>query len=446
MSNEIQFTININEKGICKLQKKILFISDHGDPLAPLGSEQAGGQNNYVKQLALALEKEGNRVDVVTHWADPADSRIEVFGDSCRVIRIAAGRKEYVPKNEMFNLLPDFYAEMKNTIQLASYDLVHTHYWLSGLLGSIVKKEYPMPWIHTNHSLGIAKEQVTGVQEPTRLSAEKLILSTADQIITTTENEVDLIRSFVNHPAPMSVVAIGVDDAFRPLQKQKEVAGNPYFAFAGRLEKTKGIYTLLHAFRRLVERDEVPHSAKLLIAGGDANSVDTVKKLPKHQALRATIEGLENRIDFIGGQSPNELASLFNGATGTVVPSQYESFGMVAAEAQACGCPVIASNVGGLKEVVKNRMTGLHIEKNDVQSLASAMKTLLTNQTYAKRLGMTAAAFANREYRWPALSRKINKLYEVTLNEKKNAYVGDGSRRYVGGRSGGATGTVAVLR
>ena len=402
--------------------KKILFISDHGDPLAPLGSEQAGGQNNYVKQLALALEKEGNWVDVITHWANPLDPQIEKFGNSCRVFRIAGGRKEYVKKTEMFNLLPRFYDEMKKTIDIASYHVVHTHYWLSGILGTMIKNEYHLPWFHTNHSLGVAKAQVTGVQEPIRLSAEKLILSTADKIITNTKSENALIRSFVKKPSPMSVVAIGVDDAFRPLQRTSEASNNPYFAFAGRLEKTKGIFTLLHAFRRLVEKNEIPDSAKLLIAGGDPNSVDSVRKLPKNNVLRATIKGLENRIDFIGGQSQYQLASLFNGATGTIVPSHYESFGMVAAEAQACGCPVIASRVGGLAEVVKNQMTGLHIEKNDVKSLASAMKTLLSNKAYAKQLGMTAADFANKEYRWAKLSRKINNLYEVTMNEKKDAF------------------------
>ncbi len=413
--------------------KNILFISDHGDPLAPLGSEQAGGQNNYVKQLAMALGREGNRVDVVTHWVNPSEPQIEMFGDACRVIRIGAGRKAYVPKKEMVGLLPEFYEEMKNTIDLSSYDLMHSHYWLSGLLGLRMKKEYGIPWIHTNHSLGIAKEQVTGVRESTRFYAEKVILRSVDKIVTTTESESSLIQSFVKKPSPMSVIAIGVDEAFQPTDMDGESIDTPYFAFAGRLEKTKGIYTLLHAFRRLVERGELEDSAKLLIAGGDTDSVDPVNKLPKHQALRAAIEGLENRIDFIGRQSQRQLASLFKGATATIVPSHYESFGMVAAEAQACGCPVIASKVGGLAEVVKNRTTGWHIEKGNINSLAFAMKTLLANESYASRLGRAAANFANREFRWPVLSKKINKLYEVTMDEKKDAYAGNGSRWYIGG-------------
>lgn len=178
------------------MHKKVLFISDHGDPLAALGSEQAGGQNNYVKQLALALENIGNQVDVLTHWVNPSEPQIETFGKNCRVIRIAAGTKEYVSKNEMLALLPDFYDEIEQLIDIRSYNLVHTHYWLSGLLGRYIKKYYELPWIHTNHSLGIAKESATGLIDPTRFFAERRILTSADNILATTKDEASLIQRF----------------------------------------------------------------------------------------------------------------------------------------------------------------------------------------------------------------------------------------------------------
>src|SRR4051794_21161622 len=121
--------------------KKVLFISDHGDPLEKLGGKQAGGQNNYVRQLALALDKVGVKVDVVTHWCNPFSPQIEKFGKACRVIRIAAGHKNFVSKNEMYDLLPKFYSELKEKLQLTSYDVVHTHYYLSGLLGIKLKED-----------------------------------------------------------------------------------------------------------------------------------------------------------------------------------------------------------------------------------------------------------------------------------------------------------------
>ena len=407
------------------MYKNILFISDHGDPLAPLGSEQAGGQNNYVKQLALALEEEGNRVDVITHWCNPLDPPVENFGNFCRVIRIAAGIKSFVPKNELYNLLPAFYEEMKTTLSLATYDLVHTHYWLSGLLGSFVKTDYQIPWIHTNHSLGIAKEKATGISEPVRLLSEKMILSTADFIVATTNTEKNLIDNFVEKPSPVQVIPIGVDRAFHPFHRNDEIFNKPYFAFAGRLQKTKGIYTLVNAFRLLVEKYNIHPSTKLLIAGGDSKCIDSHYHLPLDNNLRESIRGLEQRVDFIGAKTQKQLASLFNSATAVVVPSFYESFGMVAAEAQACGCPVIASKVGGLKDVVKNRITGLHIEKGNEHNLAQAMKTVLLNRNYTKKLGKSAADFAKREFNWSTLAKKMDVLYGGVIGEKKILHLGN---------------------
>ena len=410
--------------------KKILFISDHGDPLAPLGSEQAGGQNNYVKQLALALEKIGNQVDVITHWSNPKSPQVEKFGHSSRVIRIAAGYRRYVPKNEMFQILPSFYEEIKETISISSYDILHTHYWLSGLLGSYIKAEYNIPWIHTNHSLGIAKQQATGILDTIRISTEKMILTSADAIVATTKNEEQLISNFVNNPSPISIISIGVHPAFHPKKSQLQGTAAPYFAFAGRLQTTKGIYTLINSFRTLVESNDINPLTKLVIAGGDSSSISTSTKLPKDLKLRTAIQGLENKIEFIGSKTQNQLATLFQHASAVVVPSFYESFGMVAAEAQACGRPVIASNVGGLSNIVKDRVTGLHIQKANETDLTKAMTTILTNNLYTEKLGKQAAIFANKEFSWGSIVNKMERLYEVLLDEKKIIYVSNRSRRY----------------
>ncbi|QTD40339.1 glycosyltransferase [Sporosarcina sp. Te-1] len=406
------------------MRKKLLFISDHGDPLAALGGEQAGGQNNYVKQLALALDQKGHQVDVITHWADESMPPIESFGTQCQVIRIAAGKRGYVPKSDLYDMLPDFYAEMCETINLSSYDIMHTHYWLSGLLGLNIVKDFGVPWIHTSHSLGIAKAQATGQREYERLRAERIILEHADTIVATTKTERNLIQEFVNDPARIKVVPIGVDKNFesKPLPTQSE---SPYFAFAGRLESTKGIFTLIHAFRLLKEQNELPTFTKLVIAGGDANKVDPQSKTPICPKLKKAVHGLEDHIQFLGARTQSQLAQLFNGATAVVVPSTYESFGMVAAEAQACGCPVIASAVGGLKDVVQHRETGLHFERENALQLARAMKFLAVNQEFARLLGRKAASFARREFNWSTVAKKMDNIYEVVMRETEKIYAGD---------------------
>ena len=398
------------------VQRKVLFISDHGDPLAPLGSKQAGGQNNYVRQLALSLEEIGYSVDVVTHWCLEDAPQIEQFGKSSRVIRLEAGKKGYVDKNELFKLLPLFYEEMKNKIDFSQYELLHTHYWLSGVLGLQIKKEFQLPWFHTNHSLGIAKQLGTGIEDKRRLYYEDKILSEVDQIIATTPNEKKLILDTVNSPSAIHVVPIGVADTYHRLYERPLEFGS-YFLFVGRLVEAKGIFVLIQSFRELVEKKRIPDDIKLLIAGGNKSSVDVNTLYPNDPKLQQEIKGLEDRIKFLGPRNEKELAVLFKNAVATVVPSYYESFGMVAAEAQACGCPVIASKVGGLKDIVIPGKTGIHVTKGNISKLAESMYLLLSKPQKVKELKMNARKFAQREFKWQHIAKKIKNLYEVTLYE-----------------------------
>jgi len=147
--------------------------------------------------------------------------------------------------------------------------------------------------------------------------------------------------------------------------------------------------------------------------------------LPKSKHLKKAIAGLEEHVVFIGARTQDQLAELFNGATAVIVPSTYESFGMVAAEAQACGCPVIASKVGGLQDVVQNRETGLHFERENPKQLAGAMKFLAANQDFARLLGRKAASFARREFDWSTVAKRMDDLYEVVLRDTEKVYAGD---------------------
>ncbi|WP_142827275.1 glycosyltransferase [Planococcus soli] len=419
------------------MSKKALFISDHGDPLAKLGGKQAGGQNNYVKQLALALEDKGWQVDVATHWCDSSAPQIETFGTACRVIRLEAGHRGFVSKDEMYSMLPAFYEEMKSTMNLESYDIVHTHYWLSGLIGKKLKKDFGLPYVHTAHSLAWAKEKATGVHDQRRINAEKAILKNADQVLATTNNEKQLIKTFVDSPSPIKVIPIGVDQAFkvrgnRTHLRKKFGYSNPLFVFAGRLEVTKGIFTLLKAFQLLAEKTGPSNTPHLVIAGGDAESIDFETKLPKDEKLREAVRGIEDRVEFLGPQSQDELALLFNSATATIVPSFYESFGMVAAEAQACGSPIIASDVGGLKNVVQDGITGLLVETKNEIDLAIAMEVLSANTLLTERLSRQAVQIARKDFDWDSISTRINSLYEVIISARSNAFVSNRFGRNTG--------------
>ncbi len=404
--------------------KKILFISEHGDPLEKLGGKQAGGQNNYVKELALALGRRGIAVDVVTHWCNPDAPRVEKIGKLSRVFRIAAGHKGYIPKAEMFHLLPAFYNEIKKTLPLHRYDVVHSHYWMSGLLGLRLQREYGIPLVHTSHSLGIAKKMATGSVDEHRLEAEESILQSADKVIATTETEKKIILDFAGEEADIEVVSIGVAEEFQQSSKRKN-SGNPLLVYAGRLEETKGIHTLLDAFKKL--KKETPDlETQLVLAGGDVEEIDLELGLPKNPTLREQVKGIEKSIHFIGPQSQEGLSALFQRATSVIVPSYYESFGMVAAEAQACGTPVIASAVGGLKDVVSHGITGLTVEPKNPEQLSQAMSTMVNDHLLARRLGREAAERAKRIFNWTSIAKNIDRTYEELLNE--NVYASTSHR------------------
>ncbi|WJY27381.1 glycosyltransferase [Sporosarcina trichiuri] len=407
------------------MAKTICMISDHGDPLASLGTSQAGGQNNYVKQLALALDARGHSVDVFTHWADETAPQFESFGQRCRVIRVAAGRKGFVAKTKMIQLLPAFLAEMLTLQDFSRYDILHTHYWLSGLLGIRLTEMHSIPWFHTSHSLAVAKEQATGVREARRLKAEREILASATTVIATSLTEKALIQSSVKQPAPISVIPIGVDSAFTP---DKPSPLQPMtFTFAGRLEKTKGIYTLLRAFKLLTHTNLLSSPVKLRVIGGDEKQVDPVTKQPISEELKKAVQGIEDHVEFLGCQPQDRLAKEFRDSLAVIVPSYYESFGMVAAEAQACGSPVIASKVGGLGDIVLDQKTGLQTAPGNVKELASAMGLLAKRPDIARQLGRKAAEFAKQNFDWTRIARKVDKLYEGAGYALKDTYVGNRS-------------------
>ncbi|MGX9135536.1 glycosyltransferase [Rummeliibacillus sp. JY-2-4R] len=395
--------------------KKILFISDHGDPLAPLGSKQAGGQNNYVKQLALALEYNNYEIDVITHWTNDQAPQIEKFGHNNRVIRIAAGHKGPINKENIFSLLPKFYKEMLQLIDIKEYALVHTHYWMSGILGDMLKTQFHLPWIHTNHSLGIAKKNGIGVANEVRIQYEKKILTNADEVIATTPNEKELIESTVPSPTSIKVVPIGVSPRF--IDTPISMKQSPYYLYVGRLEKPKGIFVLLEAFKLLLKNHSVPDEIKLIIIGGSKNAVDLITKDPKNKELQQAIAGFEDRILFLGPKNEKELVHYYKNAIATIVPSYYESFGMVAAEAQACGCPVIASKVGGLQNVVLPQRTGLHVTSGDPEKFAEAMDILLKNGLLNNLLGYNAKSLAEKQFDWSEIAIRISNLYEEIQHE-----------------------------
>jgi len=382
--------------------KRVLFISAHGDPLSSVGGCQSGGQNVYVRELGRALGRLGWQVDVVSHHADPQMPVCEKEGN-LRVLRFSAGGPAFVAKDEMPVLLPHLFRQVLSLAAKHDYQVIHTHYWMSGWLGLYLSKRLGLPLVHTSHSLGIVKERAGTPVNRERLEAERLILAFADNIVTTTDQEAAIVRSLIPRDktgSRVKVIPAGVDTGLFNA-RERETRRPPFLLFVGRPEKNKGLDVLLEAWRRLPGRPE------LYVVG----------QHPRRY---------EPRLVFTGPLEHRALARLYKTAAVTVVPSFYESFGLVAAEAMSCACPVVASDVGGLGEIVIHGRTGLTFPPGDSVRLQESLVRLLSDPSLAGRLGVTAAKRAAQKFNWENIGRLTTTLYEQLIWESRdNSIRGD---------------------
>ena len=392
---------------------KILFISVHGDPLAKLGSAQAGGQNNYVRQITLALEKRGHQIDVASHQSNKRSWPQQIYGQQIRAIRLSAGHPGFVRKGKLYEYLPDFFTELSQRVNLASYDVIHSNYWLSGLVGLMIREQFAKPLIHTSHSLGHVKARMTGVVESVRLLSEKRILQEADWVIATTNDEKNKIMRLTGQQSNVAIISIGVSQIFfaggpRVLPEQTR------FIFTGRLNQAKGIVVLLKAFRQYLDCCDA--QARLVIAGGGKEDFSQDRSFePRSALIRSLLTDIREQIDFLGPTTQEELSVLYRTGTALIVPSHYESFGMVASEAQAAGLPVIASRVGGLKDVVRDGESGLLFRNKSADDLLDCMKRISIDRTYNQWLGEQAVRHAQAHFDWDQIAADLEAIYEQAI-------------------------------
>lgn len=412
---------------------KVMFISDHGDPLAELGGIQSGGQNVYVRELVQALDFMGIEADVFTHWSDPGRPQIEPLGRKSRVIRLAAGRKGFCSKHKMFGMLPRFIKELKQFAgkNLRQYAVIHSNYWLSGCVGLQMQNSLHIPRVHTSHSLGIVRKNALdkGISEPLtlRLRVERELLQRANRVIATTPLEKDVLAGFYSVlPENLSVVPCGVNTRlFRPLNRKpgpgRSAAPKKTVFFVGRFEKNKGIEILLKSFAILKDKHPATAScSRLLIAGGDTLDVSpealSCEKKKYLEFIRES--GISDLVAFAGPLKHEVLPAYYSEACVTVMPSHYESFGLVALEAMACGCPVIASRTGGLQHNVLHGKTGLLVNPQNPVELASAINRLLTNEKTRKKMSMEAALHG-KQFSWRKIAFNMVNVYKEVIRWQK---------------------------
>lgn len=414
-------------------EKKLLCIADHSDPLARPGGIQSGGQNVYINQLSRALARRGWKIDVFTHWDEAARPQQEYLAEGCRVVRIAAGRRGFIPKDRLPRYLPGFLREMTSYLRgkQRRYSIIHSHYWMSGWLGKNIKWHFKVPLVHTFHSLGVVKARYLSRLKPVmvqRLAQERTIVDAADRVVATTPQErQEILRHYRGRAGRIAVVPCGIDpQVFYPRCREQcrsklgILPGKKVILFVGRFDRNKGLAVLLDAVAAMVAGDEGwREKLVLLIAGGDpldvpAEQVSEEKKKLLEQVQRL---GLVENIFFLGPIPQEQLPWYYSAADITAVPSYYESFGMVALEAQACGSPVVASRVGGLKYVVRHGETGLTVKPGRPAELAEALVWLLNHPDQCRLFGKQAAARARRHFTWDRAAAEMEKVYLQVIQE-----------------------------
>lgn len=391
---------------------RVAFVSVHGCPNARLGSKEAGGMNVYVSKVAVELGKLGVEVDIYTRYHGDSEDTVEYISDKVRVIHVNAGAPE-LTKNQVYEYLREFTLNTISYVRTENieYDLLQSHYWLSGRVGKVLSEVWDIPHVTTFHTLADAKVRSRfGEHEPEfRFKSETKIMKSVDLIVAFTDHERQLMaRSYGVDPRKIDVIPCGVDvGLFKPIDQSvaKEklgISAAKVALYVGRIEPLKGLDILLKAVAQ-IDPDE---GLNLIIVGGDPSADDEITRL-KSIITDLRIEGV---VSFVGTVDQEELPFYYNASDVLVIPSYYESFGLVALESMACGTPVIASRVGGLPTTVKDSQTGYLVSWRCPDPFADKLQIILNNQSIQDAMGQSARNLA-LQMQWSQVAQNLTDSY-----------------------------------
>jgi D-inositol-3-phosphate glycosyltransferase len=412
---------------------RIAMLSYHTCPLATLGGKDTGGMNVYVRDLSRELGKLGVGVDVFTRSQDEHVPHVlHELGYGNRIVHITSGPEKSMPKHLLAEHIDDFVQGIRSFAAAKDirYDMIHSHYWLSGLAGLALRGQWKVPLIQMFHTLAVMKDRVARSEDETssslRLETEKRLLREADRVIAATRAEVAQIQwLYRTDTSNVVVIPPGVDiSRFYPIPADEARAfiGVPcehrVILYVGRVEPLKGIDTLIEAAAILRQEGVwALYPFCLTIIGGDplASRDQITEEMGRLKDLCESL-GMGDLVLFLGKRDQDTLQYYYSAAEVVVVPSHYESFGLVALEAMACGTPVVASETGGLAYLIRDGETGFHVPAADPNALADRLRLTLQDAALRERLGRQAAESASA-YAWPRIAEQVVDLYKSVLNK-----------------------------
>ena len=391
----------------------IAMLSVHSCPLGEPGASDTGGMSVYLCETARELGRRGHRVDVYTRAHGPGHERVKDLGRGARLIHITAGENGRLDKLDLYPLLDDFFHGLEAFRGRAgvNYDLVYSHYWLSGCVGQRASAAWSAPHAVMFHTLGAVKNALGPAQSDPelRLARERDLIADCDLVVVPTERErMEVVGRYDGDPGKTTVIPCGVNlDLFRPNDRHEARqrigldGDDPLILYVGRMDPVKGIDRLLAAGARLKSNMDF----YLWVVGGD----DAPGTEQRRLAALARRLGLRDTVTFTGRVPQKELPFFYNAADVFVLPSYYESFGMVALESLACGTPVVSTDVGGLKGILIENETGCVAGDGRAVTLAEKISGLLPRALKNGRESMNARATVTG-YSW---SRVVDRLLEA---------------------------------
>ena len=362
----------------------IAMLSIHSSPIGDLGTRDTGGMSVYIRETARAMGRLGHRIDIFTqHHCGEKDPFLDLC-DQVRLIHLTGGAEKNIPKSDIYEYLPDLFSELQSfqDVQRIAYDVIHSHYWLSGVLGAMAQATWQIPHLITYHTIGAVKNRVSlsGRESELRLANEKRLAHECDAVVVPSNNEKEyLVRYYAAPQNKIRVVPCGVNlETFKPMDKSAarrqlaltDAAG--IVLYVGRYSTVKGIDRLFRALSHLDHLD----SLLLVMVGGDGEH----SPMYEHFQAMANRLNIHHRVVF-AGRIPQEILPVWYSAADVLaVPSDYESFGLVSLEALACGTPVVATPVGAMTAIIQNGVNGYVADNMDARHFAQLLESIVLKQ------------------------------------------------------------------
>jgi len=388
---------------------KIALVSEHANPLATLGGVDAGGQNVHVAAIAAGLVRRGHEVVVHTRRDSSRTPDQVRTPDGYVVDHVPAGPPTEVPKDALLPHMPEFADQLRRRWRRSRLDVVHAHFWMSGLATLDAAADTGVPVVQTFHALGSVKRRWQGADDTSpaaRIEIERQLCRRVDRVIATCSDEVRELTELGLDPARADVIPCGVDvDLFRPGRAPGAGSARRRVLVIGRLVARKGIDDAVRAVAQLPE-------VELVVAGGpDEDRLDADREVARLRALAAAL-GVADRVAFVGAVPRADVPALVRSCDLVATVPWYEPFGIVPLEAMACGRPVVGSAVGGLLDTVVPGVTGELVRPRDPDALAAALAGLLADDVRRAAYGRAGRQRALERYDWRCVVEQTEQVYQ----------------------------------